>query len=112
MLMQTPPFPPINRGFLSSGDLERILVVLTIIAVTFFAATLLRPLVTAFARRIEGRGADPALRAELEQLRDQVAELEPMGDRVHELEERLEFAERLLAQRRDQELLPKAEPHR
>src|SRR5436190_173506 len=55
---------------------------------------------------------DPALLTELEQLRDQVAELEPMHDRVRELEERLECAERLLAQRRDQELLPKAEPHR
>ena len=112
MLLQTPPLPPVNPAFMSSGDLERILVVLTIIAVTCFAAALLRPIVTAFARRIESRGADPSLRAELEQLRDQVAELEPMGDRVRELEERLEFAERLLAQRRDQELLPRAEPRR
>ena len=69
---------------------------------------LLKPLVLALARRLEGRAADPALLGEVEQLREQVAELTPLRERLHELEERMEFTERLLSQqRREQELLPR-----
>jgi hypothetical protein len=42
---------------------------------------------------------------ELEELRSRVAELEGVQDRMGELEERLDFAERLLAQQREPEKL-------
>jgi hypothetical protein len=45
-----------------------------------------------------GEGADPAMLEELEHLRGGVARLE---GHVAELEERLDFAERLLAERRE-----------
>lgn len=48
----------------------------------------------AIARRIQGKGAaDPELRGELEELREQVAGLQ---HRLAENEERLDFTERLL----------------
>jgi hypothetical protein len=46
-----------------------------------------------------GAGAvDPRLNDEVEMLRSRVAELEVLGGRMVELEERLDFAERLLAE--------------
>lgn len=81
-----------------------------LIALGFFAAcaVVLFPLMRAIARRIEGRSsADPTLRAEVDQLRARVAEVETVHHRVLELEERVDFAERLLAQRREPERLPR-----
>jgi Tfp pilus assembly protein PilN len=46
------------------------------------------------------RDLPPALDDELQELRGQVAELSDLPHRVAELEERLDFAERLLAQAR------------
>jgi hypothetical protein len=63
------------------------------------AVLLLGPVGRALARRLDKRGAsDPAVYPELEQLRGQ---LEQQGQRIVELEERLDFAERMLSQRRD-----------
>jgi hypothetical protein len=54
----------------------------------------------ALARRIHGKGAaDPELRDELHELREQVAVLE---HRLAESEERLDFTERLLTRGRDE----------
>ena len=65
------------------------------------------PLVKALARRIEGKGQlDSALRDELEQLRARGSEVDHLHQRVAELEERLDFAERMLAQRASPERLP------
>ena len=78
--------------------------VVGVVALGFLAtcALVLLPLARAFARRIEHRPGEPAgSRAELEELRQRVAQLEGQHGRVHELEERLDFAERLLAQRPD-----------
>ncbi len=85
-----------------------------LIAVAFFAAcaVVLYPLMRALGRRLEGRSGaamDPALLTEIEQLRHRVAELEGMQHRVMELEDRLDFAERLLAQRREVERLPRGD---
>ena len=65
-------------------------------------------LVPALAQRILRTGRRPveAPRAELDDLRERVAELDDMARRVAELEERVDFAERLLAQQRDA-VLPK-----
>jgi len=105
LLAQLPPSPP--RGLLDSHSVENVVIGLVIMTISIAAFFLLKPLFLALARRVEGRAADPALHGEVEHLRDQVAELEPLRGRLQELEERVEFAERLLAQRRDQELLPR-----
>lgn len=57
---------------------------------------LLRPLVLGLGRRLEGRGADPVVLAELDDVRAQLRELEGVQQRVAELEERVDFAERML----------------
>lgn len=66
------------------------------------------PVGRALARRIDGtagqsEGISPA---EADELRHRVAELEQQQVRLLELEERLDFAERVLAQPRDAAQLP------
>ena len=65
------------------------------VALVFYFAM---PMRKAMLRKIEGtsHGADPQVLEEVDQLRE----------RVGELEERLDFAERLLAQQRDAAELP------
>jgi len=67
-------------------------------AIAFGLVKILGPIAKAFADRIRGgvEGADAALAGEVEHLRGQLAELE----------ERLDFAERLLAQAREADQLP------
>jgi hypothetical protein len=67
---------------------------------------LLRPLVMAWSRRLGGTTVPADLAHELEDLRERVAELEGSGTRLQELEERLDFAERMLAQRQEPAPLP------
>jgi hypothetical protein len=56
------------------------------------------PLGKALARRLEGKQVDSAETKEvLEELHQQAAETEVIAGRVAELEERVDFAERLLA---------------
>lgn len=74
--------------------------VIAVAVLAVVAAILLYPLIRAWARRIEGRGADPELRADLEDLRARLSDIERHQVQLHELEERLDFAERLLAQQR------------
>lgn len=113
LLLQTPPstpLPPLPPPGLSAHIQEELIVALVVLTISVAAVFLLKPLVQALARRLEGRGTDPALRGEVEELRQQVLELDPLRDRIHELEERMEFSERLLAQRREQGLLPREGP--
>lgn len=59
-------------------------------------------LVPALVKRVVGTHAPGGpRRAELDEVRERVAELDDLSRRVAELEERVDFAERLLAQRRD-----------
>lgn len=51
------------------------------------------PIGKAIAQRIAGRGADPALAADLDAC---LAEVDALRTRVLELEERVDFAERIL----------------
>ncbi len=85
------------------GDLAPV-VVSSIFLIAFASVLILRgPLGRALARRIEGGSAaagEPALLATVAELEARMAELEQQAGRVHELEERLDFAERLLAQGR------------
>jgi hypothetical protein len=100
MLLQTPPpeahpFDP-NLIFLTGGPPLVLMIVLAGLAATVI---ILWPIMRAFGRRLEGKGgADPALRAEVEQLHARIGEVDGLHTRVAELEERLDFAERLLAQ--------------
>jgi Tfp pilus assembly protein PilO len=77
------------------------------IAIVAGAALVLFPIARAIARRLEGRGVSQELLQQVEELRDRVRDLEASQHRVAELEERLDFTERLLAQRRDVEQLPR-----
>lgn len=73
----------------------------TIAAITFFVSMVLifrGAIGRAIARRIEGKaGIDPALADRIEELEHRLADMEQDRVRVAELEERLDFAERLLA---------------
>jgi len=78
-----------------------------IVMVVLLCAALLWPLVRAIARRIEGRGRpDESLQRQVDELEQRVAELSQREVHVAELEERLDFAERLLAQRTETAALP------
>jgi hypothetical protein len=99
---QAPPFPDPNIVIQSQ---EQFLIGLAIVVISIAAVFILRPLFAAFARRLEGKSIDASLRGDVEHLREQIAEVEPLRTRMLELEERLEFTERLLAERRDQDLL-------
>jgi anti-sigma-K factor RskA len=70
-----------------------------VIAMLTAITIILGPIAWALARRL-GRKADPdsALRAEVDQLHTRLAEMDSLQARVLELEERVDFAERLLAQ--------------
>jgi Tfp pilus assembly protein PilO len=85
----SPPFDP---------NLHGPAIVMMVLAALAAATIVLWPLARALGRRLEGRGAsDSALRSEMEQLHQRLAEVDAMQQRVAELEERLDFAERLLA---------------
>lgn len=109
-----PPVPPISEVILQGPQIlpPWMLIPPPVVALIFLAAiaaaaVVLYPLFSAIGRRIEGRTADPALQREVEELRERVRDLEAGQGRYVELEERLDFAERLLAQRREVEQLPR-----
>lgn len=83
--------------------------VIVLISLGFFAACtiVLFPLVRALSQRLAGRGADEVLRGEVAQLQERVRELEQTQHRMLELEDRLDFAERLLAERRSPQQMPR-----
>jgi hypothetical protein len=64
-----------------------------------FFALLRGPVGRAIARMLEGGGAEEQLGMRVEELEAQVSELHAEQARVAELEERVDFTERLLAQR-------------
>lgn len=109
MIQQIPtppslPFDP-NLMFRTDGPPILLLIVIAALAATVI---ILWPIMRALGRRMEGKAAsDPMLRAEVERLHQRLAELEFEHGRVAELEERLEFAERLLAKGKDAERLPR-----
>ena len=66
--------------------------------------------VTKLLNRAEGKTTPALPPGELEAIHERLAESESLEARVTELEERLDFAERLLAQQREPERLPSAHP--
>ena len=72
-----------------------------LVAVLFAGVKIFGPVGAAIADRLRGgrrQGHDPLLAEEVDALRDRVGQLEEMQRRMLELEERVDFAERLLAQ--------------
>jgi hypothetical protein len=107
-LPQVPaPLPPAgpDPSLLIERLTETAAILMVVILFAIVAVKVLGPLARAWARKLEGKVGDPELRAEVDHLRDQLAEMDGLGSRVQELEERVEFAERLLSQKRDQDLL-------
>jgi hypothetical protein len=115
MLLQTPaPLPPPDPVIVGQFPfpeaaprapwevLPPAVTLLIFVAVVAGAVAVFWPLMRAIARRIEGKvKADPALLEEIDHLRARVGDLEGMQQRMAELEERVDFAERLLAQKSD-----------
>ena len=102
-LPPTPPpeaLPPWGQG-LPPWEVAPEAFVVVMLGLCTAAVIILWPLMRAVARRLEGRGADPALKAELEDLRHRLLDVEGQQVRIAELEERLDFAERLLAQQHE-----------
>lgn len=98
MLQAVPPVPPLPPLPFEQHGLSSPAIVMIVLAALTAMTLVLWPLARALARRLEGRGGgDAALRSELEQLHDRLAEVDGLQQRVAELEERLDFAERLLA---------------
>ncbi len=108
-----PPSPPtpspsgIDPTFLAGRITEMVMMTLVLIGVVIIAVKVLGPIARAWARRLEGKVGDPQMQADLDQVREQLGEVDSLRSRVGELEERIEFTERLLAQRKDQDLLPR-----
>jgi hypothetical protein len=102
-----PPLPPAgpDPNLIAERVTEVVGMVLFMVLFAIVAIKVFGPLARAWARKLEGKMGDPELRAEMDQLRDQLGEVDGLRARVQELEERVEFAERLLSQKRDQDLL-------
>ncbi|HJR35045.1 MAG TPA: hypothetical protein VJ817_08870 [Gemmatimonadales bacterium] len=102
-----PPLPPAgpDPSFLIERLTETVAILLVVVLMAVVAVKVLGPLARAWARKLEGKVGDPELRAEVDHLRDQLAEMDGLGSRVQELEERVEFAERMLSRKRDEDLL-------
>jgi 5,10-methenyltetrahydromethanopterin hydrogenase len=81
----------------------RFLAIVTVFG-TATVGAVVYPLARALARRLEGRPSGMSQELAQEVL-DRVQQLEQTQARIHELEERLDFAERMLAQQRDSERL-------
>lgn len=107
MPAQAPPAPPPGpESVLSvSGTLEDIAAVVLLLGVGLIIAALIWPLIRAIARRIEGGAAGAEMQAELDTLRERVRQLEEIPPRMAELEERLDFAERVVAKTREPDRL-------
>jgi hypothetical protein len=89
----TPPFDP-NLFIMNGGAPALVMIVFLALAAT---TLILWPVMRAFGRRLEGKAHDAALRAEVEQLQHRLGDVDHLHQRVAELEERLDFAERMLA---------------
>jgi hypothetical protein len=99
----TPPAPPFDPNLIFLNDGGPPVVLMIVIAALAATVIILWPIMRAFGRRLEGKGAaDPALRGEVEQLQMRLTEVDTLHARVAELEERVDFTERLLAQAQPQ----------
>lgn len=84
------------------------MVVMTVISISVAAVIILRgPVGRALGRRIEGVSAtDPELAQRVEELETRLLAAEQVEGRLAEVEERLDFAERLLANEKKASPIP------
>ena len=95
----TPPSPPFDPNLIFLNDGGPPLVLMIVIAALAATVIILWPIMRAFGRRLEGKGAvDPVLRGEVDQLQMRLADVDTLHARITELEERVDFTERLLSQ--------------
>jgi hypothetical protein len=87
-------------------------IVVVALAVLGTGSVLLWPLIRALARRLESGGRNAQFQGEVDALRDRLQQLEQSQTRVAELEERVDFAERLLAHGREPDQLGAEEGRR
>ena len=87
-------------------------IVVVALAVLGTGSVLLWPLIRALARRLESGGRNAQFQGEVDALRDRLQQLEQSQGRVVELEERVDFAERLLAHGREPDRLGAEEGRR
>ena len=87
------------------GGLHDVATAIMVLALLCTVGMLLWPLVRALARRLESGGRNAQLEGELDALRERLQHLEQSQARMGELEERVDFAERLLAQNREPDRL-------
>ena len=113
LLPQTPipPIPPETHIALG-GSMHDAAVAIMVLALLGTVGMLLWPLVRALARRLESGGRNAQLEGELDALRERLQHLEQSQARVGELEERVDFAERLLAHGREPDRLGAEEGRR
>ncbi|HUR95085.1 MAG TPA: hypothetical protein VMY76_10905 [Gemmatimonadales bacterium] len=107
MLLQAvppiPPIPPIPPSIpvdfnMILASMDSPAIVMIVLAVMTAFTIVLWPIARAIARRLEGRSAvDAALKGDVEQMQHRLGEIDALQMRVAELEDRLDFAERLLA---------------
>jgi len=81
-----------------------VFVMVGVIAVPMLTVMVVPALARAIRKRLEAGIPDPPLAAEVELLRERVRSAESLERRVAELEERLDFAERILAKPSGKEL--------
>lgn len=99
LLQQPAPVPPPpGQEVAVTGSLEGWDAVILLVCVAVTLGVLVWPLIKAVARRIEAGAAAAEARTEIDGLHERVRRLEETQPRMAELEERLDFAERLLAQ--------------
>jgi hypothetical protein len=103
---QPPTPPPFDPNLIWASDGGPPAIVMIVFLGLVAATIILWPVMRALARRLEGKGAaDPALRAEVEQLQQRLGEVDVLHHRVAELEERIDFTERIVAQGREPDRL-------
>jgi len=90
------------------GNPQDLAIASLVVMGAFYVFMIRGPVGKAIARMLDGSGQDEQLSARLAQLEAQQADLIADSQHVLEIEERLDFAERILAERHDAMKLPDA----
>lgn len=116
LIQAVPPIPPPVPGIpvdpnLLLSRLSPVGIVMVVLLVTAAVTIVCWPIARALARRLEGRpGLSPSLQQDLDEVHHRLADVDGLQQRVADLEERLDFAERLLARGENQATLPRGTP--
>jgi len=86
-------------------------IVMVVLLITVAVTIICWPIARAIARRLEGKsGLNSALQNELDQMHHRLSDVDVLQQRVTDVEERLDFAERLLARGETPATLPRGSP--